>query len=211
MHSRELEIIYTRNISQPPCWKLLALERPTRYMQPHQKRGLQKALTRIPQIGFRHGSQAKTLVHGSVDFYTRYFQKNSQMSWEAAEDAGRRFHPFLEQHVPHLVEEMRGLFPSPHLLPALDFMKKIANYDKNKGIADGAEISFASVLALNARTEISMGMMDDGCTALAWKTDKFSVAGQNWDVSLHVLLLLIRKHRRPILTPTAIVGYPPES
>jgi isopenicillin-N N-acyltransferase-like protein len=27
-----------------------------------------------------------------------------------------------------------------------------------------------------------MGMMDDGCTSLAWKTDTFSVAGQNWDV-----------------------------
>lgn len=51
------------------------------------------------------------------------------------------------------------------------------------GIADGAALSFAAVLALNARTEISMGMMDDGCTSLAWKTDSFSVAGQNWDVS----------------------------
>lgn len=28
-----------------------------------------------------------------------------------------------------------------------------------------------------------MGMMDDGCTSLAWKAENFSVAGQNWDVS----------------------------
>lgn len=32
------------------------------------------------------------------------------MSWAAAEDAAKKFHPFLEQHVPHLVEEMRGMY-----------------------------------------------------------------------------------------------------
>jgi isopenicillin-N N-acyltransferase-like protein len=46
-----------------------------------------------------------------------------------------------------------------------------------------------AVFALNARTEISMGMMDDGCTSLAWKGDGFSVAGQNWDVSCPETLL----------------------
>ncbi|KAJ4164334.1 hypothetical protein LMH87_006011 [Akanthomyces muscarius] len=124
------------------------------------------------EIGFHHGSQAKTLVRGSVDFYTQYFQKKSRMSWEAAEDAAKKFHPFLEQHVPHLVEEMRG-------------------------IAEGAEIPFAAVLALNARTEISMGMMDDGCTSLAWKTDKFSVAGQNWDWDIPQKARLVLMHIKP--------------
>ena len=80
----------------------------------HTKMRLADA-NRIPQIGFHHGSQAKTLVHGSVEFYTRYFQKNSKMSWEAAEAAAKKFHPFLEQHVPHLVEEMRGLVTSARL------------------------------------------------------------------------------------------------
>ncbi len=141
---------------------------------------------RIPQIGFHHGSQAKTLVRGSVDFYTQYFQKKSRMSWEAAEDAAKKFHPFLEQHVPHLVEEMRGLVTHARLSITHKFADRGR---KEKGIAEGAEIPFAAVLALNARTEISMGMMDDGCTSLAWKTDKFSVAGQNWDVSLPPMAL----------------------
>lgn len=44
-------------------------------------------------------------------------------------------------------------------------------------------MQFSDILALNARSEVAMGMLSDGCTALAWKTDKFSVAGQNWDVS----------------------------
>ncbi|EGX91304.1 Acyl-coenzyme A:6-aminopenicillanic-acid-acyltransferase 40 kDa form, putative [Cordyceps militaris CM01] len=122
------------------------------------------------EIGFRHGSQAKTLVHGSVEFYIQYFRKNSQMSWAAAEDAASKFHPFLERHVPHLVEEMQ---------------------------ANGAGLSYAAVLALNARTEISMGMMDDGCTSLAWKTDMFSVAGQNWDWDVPQKARLVLLHIKP--------------
>lgn len=98
------------------------------------------------------------------------------MSWAAAEDAAAKFLPFLEQHVPHLVEEMRGEFPRRNK------DNGACTYSRT-GIADGAALPFAAVLALNARTEISMGMMDDGCTSLAWKTDQFSVAGQNWDVS----------------------------
>lgn len=58
------------------------------------------------------------------------------------------------------------------------------------GIAEGAGVSFPSVLALNARTEISMGMMNDGCTSLAWRTGDFSVAGQNWDVRLLEYLVI---------------------
>ncbi|EFY96611.2 Serpin domain protein [Metarhizium robertsii ARSEF 23] len=41
--------------------------------------------------------------------------------------------------------------------------------------------SFNSVLALNVRTKIAMGLTDDGCASVAWCGDKFSVAGQNWD------------------------------
>ncbi|CAK7237304.1 hypothetical protein SBRCBS47491_009930 [Sporothrix bragantina] len=31
-------------------------------------------------------------------------------------------------------------------------------------------VPFDGILALNVRTEISMGLMTDGCTSLAWKT-----------------------------------------
>lgn len=49
-------------------------------------------------------------MHGSVQFYDEYFMRNSKMSWNAAEGAAAKFLPFLEQHIPHLVEEMRGEF-----------------------------------------------------------------------------------------------------
>lgn len=32
----------------------------------------------------------------------------SKMNWATAEDVAMKFRPFLEQHVPHLVEEMQG-------------------------------------------------------------------------------------------------------
>lgn len=57
------------------------------------------------------------------------------------------------------------------------------------GVAQGANVSFEAILALNVRTEISMGLMTDGCTSLAWKTDDFSLAGQNWDVRLLAMAL----------------------
>ncbi|OAA49689.1 Peptidase C45, acyl-coenzyme A:6-aminopenicillanic acid acyl-transferase [Cordyceps fumosorosea ARSEF 2679] len=138
------------------------------------------------EIGFHHGSKARTLVHGSVEYYAQYFQKNSKMSWEAAEDAANGFYPFLEHHVPHLVEEMRG-------------------------IADGAELPFAAILALNARTEISMGMMNDGCTSLSWATDTFSVAGQNWDWDIPQKARLVLMHVRPAAAADGAVQRPPAS
>lgn len=61
------------------------------------------------QIGFQHGSQAKDLVHGSIEFYDEYFRRMSKMNWATAEEVAMKFRPFLEQHVPHLVEEMQGI------------------------------------------------------------------------------------------------------
>lgn len=84
------------------------------------------------------------------------------MTWDESRAAADGFVPFLERLVPRLIQEMKGL-------------------------ADGAGVDFLSIIALNVRSEISMGMMNDGCTSLAWKTDDFSVAGQNWDVSVTAL------------------------
>lgn len=58
------------------------------------------------------------------------------------------------------------------------------------GVAEGSDLPFSTVLALNVRTEISMGMMTDGCTSLAWRSDEFSVLAQNWDVRFHQFGLL---------------------
>ncbi|KAJ5666943.1 peptidase C45 acyl-coenzyme A:6-aminopenicillanic acid acyl-transferase [Penicillium macrosclerotiorum] len=108
------------------------------------------------EIGFRHGKEAADLIQGSLDFYKTYFLKKSNLAWAEASEVAQKYLPFLAKYVPQLVEEMRG-------------------------IADGAKVDFLSILALNTRSEISMGMMDDGCTSVAWQTQEFSTAGQNWD------------------------------
>lgn len=128
------------------------------------------------QIGLQHGRQADSLVHGSIEFYREYFERKSKLSWEAATAAAARFQPVLDAHVPHLVEEMRG-------------------------IADGVGVPYASILAINTRSEIAMGLMDDGCTSVAWTTEGFSVAGQNWDWEDAQRARLVLIHIRPATGP----------
>ncbi|KAJ3498529.1 hypothetical protein NLG97_g1047 [Lecanicillium saksenae] len=111
------------------------------------------------EIGLKHGTEAKCLIQENVTFYSQFFQSWSKISWGEATTVAQGFLPHLEMHVPHLVEEM-------------------------KGIADGCGLGFMDILALNARSEIAMGMLSDGCTALAWKTDNFCIAGQNWDMEM---------------------------
>jgi isopenicillin-N N-acyltransferase-like protein len=52
-----------------------------------------------------------------------------------------------------------------------------------QGIADGSGTELLDIVALNVRTEINFGLFSDGCTALAWHTEKRAWLAQNWDVS----------------------------
>ena len=106
------------------------------------------------QIGQHHGSKCKKEVHGSIVFYSAYFLKNAKLDWPAAKAVAERFVPSLNSNCRHLVEEM-------------------------KGIADGAGVEFLDIVALNVRTEISMGLLSDGCTALYCQES--GVLAQNWD------------------------------
>ncbi|KAL9064692.1 MAG: hypothetical protein Q9157_007739 [Trypethelium eluteriae] len=81
------------------------------------------------------------------------------MNWSEVCDVAVKFLPFLESKHHDLVEEMRG-------------------------VADGAGVPFASILAMNVRTEIAYGMFQsDGCTSLAWRSsdNTSSFLAQNWD------------------------------
>lgn len=50
------------------------------------------------------------------------------------------------------------------------------------GIAIGANVELADIIAINVRTEITFGLFSDGCTALSWKTrESKSWLAQNWD------------------------------
>lgn len=69
-----------------------------------------------------------------------------------------KYQPYLSSSWPEYVEEM-------------------------KGIADGAGVEYEDILAMNVRTEIAFGNFSDGCTAIAWNSERedVSLLGQNWD------------------------------
>lgn len=121
-----------------------------------------------------HGTQAKAQIQGSIDFYTRLFQKSCGLGWpEVTAEAARYVSP-LERLAPRHLEEIRG-------------------------IAAGAGLDVLDVLALNVRTEINFGLFtdaarkldvpSDGCTALSWLVPPAgsgsgspqSWLAQNWD------------------------------
>ena len=59
-----------------------------------------------------------------------------------------------------------------------------AYHEEMQGIADGAGRELLDIVALNVRTEINFGLFSDGCTALAWHTEKHAWLAQNWDVRI---------------------------
>ena len=81
------------------------------------------------------------------------------------------------------------------------------------GVADGADVSFESILALNVRTEIVYGLSkDDGCTAISWQQNHEAFLAQNWDwrpaQAPNLIRLTINKpdHKICMMTEAGIIG-----
>jgi isopenicillin-N N-acyltransferase-like protein len=110
----------------------------------------------LSQIGHQHGSQACKQVQGSIAFYSDFFKRRTGKTESDIREVARQFLPYLQKACPAYLEEIRGL-------------------------ADGAGVEFETILALNVRTEIGYGLLNDGCTAFAWKTKTNSFIAQNWD------------------------------
>jgi len=108
------------------------------------------------QVGYKHGSTAKTQITRSLAFYQRLFQERSKMDWETVKSFALKYQLYLLENFPKYVTEMQG-------------------------IAEGAGVGYEDILALNVRTEIAFGAFNDGCTALSWKAGERSLLAQNWD------------------------------
>lgn len=78
------------------------------------------------------------------------------MNWEEVKVFALKYQPYLQSSWPQYIEEMRG-------------------------VAEGAEVMYEDILALNVRTEIAFGAFNDGCTALSWRGTETSILAQNWD------------------------------
>lgn len=56
------------------------------------------------------------------------------------------------------------------------------------GIAEGSERDLLDIVAMNVRSEIVFGQFSDGCTSLFCRDENYTYMGQNWDVSIIMLL-----------------------
>ncbi|EKG16065.1 Peptidase C45 acyl-coenzyme A:6-aminopenicillanic acid acyl-transferase [Macrophomina phaseolina MS6] len=110
-------------------------------------------------IGHAHGTAARPQIEGSIAFYTGLFKETAKLDWPRVRTTALEFEPVIRRKWPAYLEEMRG-------------------------IAEGAGVELADVLALNVRTEIAFGLFSDGCTMLAWHSTQPSGSAfiaQNWD------------------------------
>lgn len=113
------------------------------------------------QIGHTHGTKARSQIEGSIAFYAGLFKETAKLDWPRVRTTALEFEPVIRRKWPAYLEEMRG-------------------------IAEGAGVELADVLALNVRTEIAFGLFTDGCTMLAWHSKQpggSAFIAQNWDVS----------------------------
>ena len=119
------------------------------------------------EIGFGHGSKCRDQVLASIRYYQKAFAANG-VSWEDGKRLGLTYESHIAVYAPQLLEEMRG-------------------------IADGAQVSYEDILAMNCRSEMTRmkvgeklaGLTAGGCTAFAVMADKTvdckTYHAQTWD------------------------------
>ncbi|MCC7199443.1 MAG: hypothetical protein IT483_08040 [Gammaproteobacteria bacterium] len=120
------------------------------------------------QMGRQYGRGAAERIHRSIAIYQRGFADKG-VDWPLAREIAARFVPRIEGAYPRIAEEMRG-------------------------IAEGAEVPFEDIVAINARTELLYGGFGglppgdddpDGCTGAVALPDTTAdghfLQAQNWD------------------------------
>jgi isopenicillin-N N-acyltransferase-like protein len=140
------------------------------------------------EVGLAHGTAAKEQILSSISFYAGLFQTTAQMQWEDVLKTASEFQATIQTKWPAYLEEMAG-------------------------IAAGAGVQLADIVALNVRTEITFGLFTEGCTTLAWKTSDTCFMGQNWDwmeaQKKNVVLLHIKQPDKPdikLITEAGLIG-----
>lgn len=110
------------------------------------------------------------------------------MNWDKVKELAMTFEPVMRRKWPAYLEEIKGL-------------------------ADGAGVELADIIAVNVRTEIAFGMFSDGCTALSWRTNNGSFLAQNWDwmeeQKAHLIALKIEQQGKPtikMVTEAGLIG-----
>jgi len=147
------------------------------------------------EIGRQYGSSCQEQIHKNVDLYFRIFEHYAKLDRGRAIQLAKSFIPVIQAFDHDLLEEMHG-------------------------IAEGAQLAFEEILALNTRTELMYPdhLLPSGeCTALAALPEatvsNSMLLAQNWDWKPPLLgttvILQIEQERKPrlmTLTEAGIVG-----
>ena len=114
--------------------------------------------------GLQYGAVARDLIASNLNTYLNAFHAELGLTPDEIYAHATRYVPLIDAYDPDTLAEMRGL-------------------------ADGAEVPFEAVVALNARTELLNTLRaphaDDGCTSFAVlpaaSVRRHTLIGQNWD------------------------------
>jgi isopenicillin-N N-acyltransferase-like protein len=137
--------------------------------------------------GQQYGARAAAAISQNVEDYLGLIEFHVGLARGAALEAASAFGPILDEHMPELLQEMRG-------------------------IAAGARRDLVEILLINARSEL-MGTSDE-CTALAAAPEVTNqgrvLLGQNWDwypaLKPEPVLLQIRQPDKPEILTLAEAG-----
>ena len=150
------------------------------------------------EIGLAHGRQGREMIRAAFAYYSGMFRDYSGIDRDTACRYALTFVPAIEKYDRDIMEEIRG-------------------------IAVGADMELAEVLALNVRSEIVLqggqvtAALGGGCTSCAVmprrSADGHTVLAQNWDwkrnAANSLVVLEIRQQGKPdvlMFTEAGIVG-----
>jgi isopenicillin-N N-acyltransferase-like protein len=152
-------------------------------------------------LGYAHGEKAKEAIKKNFEFYLGFWNYWSGVKRQELLKEAQKFIPYIEKLDPELIEEL-------------------------KGVAQGAEMGFEEIIALNSRYEVSYAYIPtaptkiawEGCTAYALRPEAtkshHTIVGQNWDfrpgLKDSCLILHIQQVKKPDIimhTEAGIIGH----
>jgi isopenicillin-N N-acyltransferase-like protein len=144
--------------------------------------------------GRQYGEAAREQIHRSITFYRDAYARAAKLSWDQVREHAPRWVPLIDAYLPDILDEVHG-------------------------IAEGADVTFEDILALNGRAELSVGnpfaeQKDDGCSSFAIleeaSGDGHVYCGQNWDwrsaIADTVVVLRIVQPGKPTIVMHAEAG-----
>lgn len=114
------------------------------------------------EIGLTHGSKAKDMVAGTIEYYRQKFEPIWNCSWAEIKEFSNQYYNLIQAYFPQYIEEMRGL-------------------------CDGSGQRFDDILAINCHYEIARkgGLAEHSCSVIGVEssrsTDGHTYMAENWD------------------------------